>query len=53
MYGVVYARDYHQYRGRRCRYGDAEIYMPDGRVVYDRVLMCRNRHGYWEVASYQ
>jgi surface antigen len=35
--GVVYARDWHNYRSRQCRWGDAEIFMPNGQVVYDRV----------------
>ncbi|MGJ3233225.1 MAG: hypothetical protein ACFE0P_15650 [Oceanicaulis sp.] len=51
--GVVYARDWHQYRSRQCRWGDAEIYLPNGQVTYDRVRMCRDRYGRWEVASRQ
>jgi len=53
VYGVIYARDYYRHGSRRCRYGDAEIYMPNGQVTYDRVRMCRNRYGYWEVARHQ
>ncbi|TGY88497.1 hypothetical protein E5163_11820 [Marinicauda algicola] len=53
VYGVIYARDYHSYGQRRCRWGDAEIYMPNGEIVYDRVRMCLNRYGYWEVARDQ
>tara|TARA_R110002072_G_scaffold55064_6_gene143848 strand:- start:1048 stop:1578 length:531 start_codon:yes stop_codon:yes gene_type:complete len=51
--GVVYARDYYSYNGLRCRYGDAEIYMPDGSVQYDQVRMCQDRYGRWQVANYQ
>jgi len=51
--GVVYARDYYSYRGQRCRYGDAEIFMPDGSVEYDQVRMCQDRYGRWQVANYQ
>ncbi|XBQ15029.1 MAG: hypothetical protein ABL308_08655 [Oceanicaulis sp.] len=51
--GVVYARDYHNWNRRQCRWGDAEIFLPNGRVVYDRVRMCRDRYGRWEVARRQ
>lgn len=51
--GVVYARDYYNYGNRRCRYGDAEIYMPDGSVEYDQVRMCQDAYGRWQVANYQ
>ncbi|PWE16965.1 hypothetical protein DDZ18_09665 [Marinicauda salina] len=51
--GVVYARDFHRWRNRHCRWGDAEIFLPNGEVTYDRVRMCRNRYGYWEVARRQ
>ena len=51
--GVVYARDWHQYGGLQCRWGDAEIFLPNGEVSYDRVRMCRDRYGRWEVARRQ
>lgn len=51
--GVVYARDWHQYGGNQCRWGDAEIFLPNGQVAYDRVRMCRDRYGRWEVARRQ
>ncbi len=51
--GVVYARDYHTWGSRQCRWGDAEIFLPNGEVVYDRVRMCRDRYGRWEVAGRQ
>ena len=51
--GVVYARDYHSWSGLQCRWGDAEIFLPNGQVVYDRVRMCRDRYGRWEVARRQ
>jgi surface antigen len=51
--GVVYARDYHHWNARQCRWGDAEIFMPNGEVVYDRVRMCRDGYGQWQVASRQ
>jgi surface antigen len=51
--GVVYARDYHSWSGRQCRWGDAEIFLPNGELVYDRVRMCRDRYGRWEVAGRQ
>ncbi len=51
--GVVYARDYYTYGNRRCRLGDAEIYMPDGSLEYDQVRMCQDRYGRWQVANYQ
>ncbi|WP_421792346.1 hypothetical protein [Hyphobacterium sp.] len=51
--GVVYARDWYDYGGRRCRWGDAEIYMPDGSFVVDEVRMCRDAYGRWQVARHQ
>ena len=51
--GVVYARDRHRWRARPCRWGDAEIFLPNGRIVYDRVRMCRDRYGRWRVAGRQ
>ncbi len=51
--GVVYARDYHTWNSRQCRWGDAEIFMPNGQVVYDRVRMCRDYYGQWQVARLQ
>lgn len=51
--GVVYAREYHHWNARQCRWGDAEIFMPNGEVVYDRVRMCRDGYGRWQVASRQ
>lgn len=51
--GVVYARDYYTVGNRRCRWGDAEIYMPDGSFVIDEVRMCQDAYGRWQVASYQ
>ncbi|MEN0652639.1 MULTISPECIES: hypothetical protein [Hyphobacterium] len=51
--GVVIARDYYNYGGRRCRWGDAEIFMPNGDYVTDRILMCQDRWGRWEVARHQ
>lgn len=51
--GVVVARDYYNYGGRRCRWGDAEIFMPNGDYVTDRILMCQDRWGRWEVARRQ
>lgn len=53
VYGVVHPRAYHTYGGRRCRWGDAEIFLPNGQIVRDQVRMCQNRYGYWEVASRQ
>ena len=51
--GVVIARDYYNYGGRRCRWGDAEIFMPNGDYATDRILMCQDRWGRWEVARHQ
>ncbi|WBQ11077.1 hypothetical protein L2D01_04650 [Hyphomonadaceae bacterium ML37] len=51
--GVVYARDYHTWNSRQCRWGDAEIFMPNGQVAYDRVRMCRDGYGQWQVARLQ
>lgn len=51
--GVVYARDYYTVGNRRCRWGDAEIYMPDGSFVIDEVRMCQDAYGRWQVANYQ
>ncbi|MAL09713.1 MAG: hypothetical protein CMF74_08630 [Maricaulis sp.] len=51
--GVVHARDYYNYGGRRCRWGDAEIFMPNGDYTTDRILMCQDRYGRWEVARRQ
>lgn len=51
--GVVYARDYYTVGNRRCRWGDAEIYMPDGSFVIDEVRMCQDAYGRWQVARNQ
>lgn len=51
--GVVHAREWERGGRHQCRWGDAEIFLPNGRVVYDRVRMCRDRYGRWEVARRQ
>jgi len=51
--GVVRAGDHHRWGSRQCRWGDAEIFLPNGRVTYDRVRMCRDGYGGWEVARRQ
>lgn len=51
--GVVYARDFHNWGSQRCRWGDAEIFLPNGEVAYDRVRMCQDQYGYWQVAPIQ
>lgn len=51
--GVVYARDYHTWNSMRCRWGDAEIFLPNGDVTYDRVRMCQDGYGHWQVAPRQ
>jgi surface antigen len=51
--GVVYARDFHSWNNQRCRWGDAEIFLPNGEVAYDRVRMCQDNYGYWRVAPIQ
>jgi surface antigen len=53
IHGVVHARDWHRYGQRQCRWGDAEIFLPNGQVVYDRVRMCRDRYGRWQTARRQ
>ena len=51
--GVVRAGDWHRWGPRQCRWGDAEIFLPNGRVTYDRVRMCQDAYGRWEVARRQ
>lgn len=51
--GTVIIRETYYNAGVECRWGDAEIYMPDGTYNYDRVRMCRDPYGDWQVASYQ
>ena len=51
--GVVHARDFHNWGNQRCRWGDAEIFLPNGEVAYDRVRMCQDQYGYWQVARVQ
>lgn len=51
--GSVIVRETYVYNDRECRWGDAEIYMPDGTYNYDRVRMCRDAYGDWEVARQQ
>lgn len=51
--GTIVVRETYYVSGRECRWGDAEIYMPDGTYSYDRVRMCRDGYGDWQVASRQ
>ncbi|WP_300541473.1 hypothetical protein [Maricaulis sp.] len=51
--GAVVIRETYYVGGRECRWGDAEIYMPDGTYNYDRVRMCRDAYGDWQVAHRQ
>ena len=51
--GAIIIRESYNYRGYECRWGDAEIYMPDGTYNYDRVRMCRGEYGEWQVARHQ
>ena len=51
--GVIYIRESYNYSGSYCRYGDAEIYMPDGRFHHQPVRMCRDAYGDWQVAQHQ
>ena len=51
--GSVVVRETYYYNQRECRWGDAEIYMPDGTYTYDQVRMCRDAYGDWEVARTQ
>lgn len=51
--GTVVVRETYYMSGQECRMGDAEIYMPDGTYTYDRVRMCRDAYGDWQVARHQ
>lgn len=51
--GTVVIRETYYVQGVECRWGDAEIYMPDGTYNYDRVRMCRDAYGDWQVARHQ
>ena len=51
--GSIVIRESYSYANTECRWGDAEIYMPDGTYNYDRVRMCRDAYGDWEVARQQ
>tara|TARA_R110000744_G_scaffold273278_3_gene386329 strand:- start:53867 stop:55345 length:1479 start_codon:yes stop_codon:yes gene_type:complete len=51
--GSIVIRDSYAYGNTECRWGDAEIYMPDGTFSYDQVRMCRDAYGDWEVARQQ
>ncbi|SDL74065.1 hypothetical protein, partial [Maricaulis salignorans] len=51
--GSIVIRDSYAYANTECRWGDAEIYMPDGTFSYDQVRMCRDAYGDWEVARQQ
>jgi surface antigen len=51
--GAVIIRETYYNAGVECRWGDAEIYMPDGTYNYDRVRMCRDAYGDWQVSQYQ
>ncbi|WP_417482610.1 hypothetical protein [Maricaulis sp.] len=51
--GSIVIRDSYTYANTECRWGDAEIYMPDGTYNYDQVRMCRDAYGDWEVARQQ
>ncbi|MEA1941325.1 MAG: hypothetical protein U9P68_03650 [Pseudomonadota bacterium] len=51
--GTIVVRETYYNAGRECRWGDAEIYMPDGTYNYDRVRMCRDAYGDWQVAHRQ
>ncbi|MHA6289263.1 hypothetical protein [Maricaulis sp. CAU 1757] len=51
--GTVVIRETYYQSNVECRTGDAEIYMPDGSYNYERVRMCRDRYGDWQVAAYQ
>lgn len=51
--GTVVVRETYYIQGVECRWGDAEIYMPDGTYNYDRVRMCRDAYGDWQVARNQ
>lgn len=51
--GSIVIRDTYAYGNSECRWGDAEIYMPDGTYNYDEVRMCRDAYGDWEVARQQ
>lgn len=51
--GTIVVRETYYTAGRECRWGDAEIYMPDGTYNYDRVRMCRDGYGDWQVAHRQ
>jgi surface antigen len=51
--GVLTIRDTYYLDNYECRYGDAEIYMPDGSYNYEQVRMCRDDYGDWFVAPNQ
>jgi surface antigen len=51
--GSIVIRDTYNYGNSECRWGDAEIYMPDGTYNYDQVRMCRDPYGDWQVARQQ
>ena len=51
--GVVRAGDWHSWGPSRCRWGDAEIFLPNGQITYDRVRMCQDSFGRWQVARRQ
>ena len=51
--GSITIRENYRYGGNECRWGDAEIYMPDGTYRLDEVRMCRDAYGEWQVARYQ
>lgn len=51
--GSIIIRENYRYGGNECRWGDAEIYMPDGTYRLDEVRMCRDAYGEWQVARRQ
>jgi surface antigen len=51
--GAIVIRETYYNAGVECRWGDAEVYMPDGTYNYDRVRMCRDAYGDWQVARRQ
>ena len=51
--GSITIRDTYWNNDRECRWGEAEIYMPDGTYSLDEVRMCRDAYGDWQVARRQ
>ena len=51
--GSIVIRETYYTASAECRWGDAEVYMPDGTYNYDRVRMCRDGYGDWQVARIQ